>query len=186
MFYEIPAALNDEIDRLASTIARYITGRIDADALKVQRVPFGCYEQRQNGTYMLRVRCPGGALTPGQLRMIAAVSTRNGRDSIHVTTRQEFQIHDLTLGDVIPTMRQLLTVNLSTRGGGGNTVRNVILSSDAGIATREAFDPSPFCFALTSRLMSEPDSWALRGSSRSRSRTQRTTRPALNSTTWDS
>ena len=110
---------------------------------------------------MLRVRCPGGAVAPRQLRTIAAVSKKYGRDSIHVTTRQEFQIHDLRLEDVIPAMRQLLAVGLATRGGGGNTVRNIVVSPDAGISADEVFDPSSFALALTSRLISEPDSWTL-------------------------
>lgn len=161
MFYEIPSTLKDEIEQLDLHVQRYLAGSIDSDALRVQRVPFGCYEQRKTGTFMLRVRCPGGAVTPRQLRMIAAISKKYGRDSIHVTTRQEFQIHDLRLEDVIPAMRQLLTVGLATRGGGGNTVRNIIVSSNAGISADEVFDPSPFAFALTSRLISEPDSWTL-------------------------
>lgn len=161
MFYEIPASLTEEINQLELQIQRYLAGLIDGEALKAQRVPFGCYEQRQNGTYMLRIRCPGGAITPRQLRMIAAVSKTYGRDSIHVTTRQEFQIHDVRLEDVIPAMRQLLAVGLTTRGGGGNTVRNIIVSSDAGISVDEVFDPSALAFALTSRLIAEPDSWTL-------------------------
>ena len=161
MFYEIPSTLKDEIEQLDLHVQRYLAGSIDSDVLRVQRVPFGCYEQRENGTYMLRIRCPGGAIALRQLRMIAVVSKKYGRDSIHVTTRQEFQIHDLRLEDVIPAMRQLLTVGLGTRGGGGNTVRNIIVSSDAGISADEVFDPSPFVFALTSRLISEPDSWTL-------------------------
>lgn len=161
MFYDIPSALNDEIDQLTFYVERYLAGQIDAEALRVQRVPFGCYEQRKNGTYMLRIRCPGGAITPRQLRMIAALSKTYGRDSIHITTRQEFQIHDLKLEDVIPAVRRLLTVGLATRGGGGNTVRNIVVSSEAGISADEVFDPSPFAFAMTSRLMSEPDSWTL-------------------------
>lgn len=161
MFYEIPGNLYGEIDEFESVVQRHLAGEIDGESLKVRRVPFGCYEQRQNGTYMLRVRCPGGAITPRQLRMLAAVSKAYGRDSIHVTTRQEFQIHDLKLENVIPAMRLLLAVGLSTRGGGGNTVRNIVVSSDAGISADEVFDPSPFAFALTSRLINEPDSWVL-------------------------
>ena len=161
MFYEIPPTLKNEIDQLDVEIQHYLAGLIDHEALKVGRVPFGCYEQRENGTFMLRVRCPGGAVTPHQLRMIAAVSKTYGRDSIHVTTRQEFQIHDLTLENVIPAMRRLLTVGLATRGGGGNTFRNIVVSSDAGISADEVFDPSPFAFALTSRLINQPDSWTL-------------------------
>src|SRR5208282_2717541 len=134
---------------------------LDAASLKARRVPFGCYEQRKDGAYMLRIRCPGGALTPSQLRTIATLSSRYGAGHIHVTTRQEFQIHDLKLEDVVPVMRQLLNAGLTTRGGGGNTVRNIILSPDAGVSPDEVFDPSPYAFALTSHLIAQPNSWVL-------------------------
>lgn len=161
MFYDIPTTLNDEINELDSMIQRYMAGDLDAESLKGRRVPFGCYEQRETGKYMLRIRCPGGALTPGQLFTIAMLSSKYGSDFIHITTRQEFQIHDLKLTDVVPVVRQLRGVELATRGGGGNTVRNITVSADAGVAPDEAFDPSPQAFALTSRLIAEPDSWAL-------------------------
>jgi sulfite reductase (ferredoxin) len=161
MFYKIPDNLSAELDELDSYIARYQRGEIDAATLKVRRVPFGCYEQRQDGTYMVRVRTTGGALTPHQLRAIAETSVRYGNESIHVTTRQEFQIHNVALGNVLSVMRELLLVGLSSRGGGGNTVRNVLISPDAGVGIDEAFDPSPYAFALTSRLIAESDSWLL-------------------------
>ena len=161
MFYQIPSQLHDEIEELNAYILRHQAGELDAESLKVQRVPFGCYEQRDSGTYMLRIRCPGGALTPAQLLAISTLSEQFGRNSIHITTRQEFQIHDLKLENVVPIMRELLKVNLATRGGGGNTVRNILVSGDAGISADEVFDPSPFAFALTSRLIAEPDSWTL-------------------------
>ncbi len=161
MYYDIPVTLWDEVDELESFVQRHLDGRLDAASLKARRVPFGCYEQRQNGAYMLRIRCPGGALTPTQLRTIATLSNRYGAGHIHVTTRQEFQIHDLKLEDVVPVMRQLMDGGLATRGGGGNTVRNIILSPDAGVSPDEAFDPSPYTFALTSFLIAQPNSWAL-------------------------
>ena len=71
MFYRIPDTLQTELEELNSYIARYQRGEIDAASLKVRRVPFGCYEQRQDGTYMVRIRTTGGALTPTQLRSIA-------------------------------------------------------------------------------------------------------------------
>jgi sulfite reductase (ferredoxin) len=161
MFYKIPANLPAELDELDSYIARFQRGDIDAATLKVRRVPFGCYEQREDGTYMVRIRTTGGALTPVQLRSIAEISSRYGSDAIHITTRQEFQIHDIALGDVLVVMRELLKAGLASRGGGGNTVRNVLVSPDAGVGIDEVFDPSPHAFALTSRLIAEPDSWLL-------------------------
>ncbi len=161
MFYDIPATLSEEIDELEAFVRRYLEGNTDAESLKVRRVPFGCYEQRENGKYMLRIRCPGGALMPLQLCTIAELSKTHGRNSLHITTRQEFQIHDLKLTDVVPIMRQLMSVGLATRGGGGNTVRNIMLSSDAGVTSDEAFDASPYVLALTSRLIAQPNSWTL-------------------------
>jgi len=161
MFYKIPDALTSELEELDTYIARYRRGEIDAASLKVRRVPFGCYEQRQDGTYMVRIRTTGGALTPLQLRSIAEISSRYGRNAIHITTRQEFQIHDVALENVLVVMRELLNAGLASRGGGGNTVRNVLVSPDAGVGIEEVFDPSPYAFALTSRLIAEPDSWLL-------------------------
>ncbi len=160
MFYDLPATLEAEIDELESLIEKYRQGLLDAAFLKVYRVPFGCYEQRRDGSYIVRIRAIGGAVTTGQLQAIAWLSGQYDAEAVHITSRQEFQIHDVALGNVIPAMRGLLNAGFSTRGG-GNMVRNIILSPDAGIATDEVFDPSPYAFALTSLLITEPDSWAL-------------------------
>lgn len=161
MFYKVPENLASELEELDSFIERYRSGELDAATLKVRRVPFGCYEQRIDGSYMVRIRTTGGALTPRQLRTIAEISARYGNPAIHVTTRQEFQIHDIALENILPVMRELLQVGLAARGGGGNTVRNVLVSPDAGVGLDEVFDPSPYAFALTSRLIAESDSWML-------------------------
>ncbi len=161
MFYDIPATLPGELDELESYIGKYGRGELDAASLKARRVPFGCYEQRKDGTYMVRIRTTGGALTPAQLQVIGSLSQQYGSEAIHITTRQEFQIHDVALENVVPVMRALCAAGLSTRGGGGNTVRNIMISPDAGVSNDEVFDPSPYAFALTSRLISEPDSWVL-------------------------
>jgi sulfite reductase (ferredoxin) len=161
MPYKIPLSLPEEIDELESLIAKYRAGALDAASLKARRVPFGCYEQRKDGTYMVRARTTGGALTPAQLRAIAVVSDKYGSNAIHITTRQEFQVHEIALENVIAVMRELLAAGLATRGGGGNTVRNIMISPDAGVSPDEVFDPSPYAFALTSRLISQSDSWVL-------------------------
>ncbi|MGD0860440.1 MAG: hypothetical protein ABR912_14140 [Terracidiphilus sp.] len=82
MFYTIPDNLSAELDELDSYIARYQRGEIDAATLKVRRVSFGCYEQREDGTYMVRIRTTGGALTPLQLRAIAENPGRHGSNSL--------------------------------------------------------------------------------------------------------
>jgi len=160
-FYNIPSELKSEIDSLEKMILDVKAGKLSAQELKPRRVPMGVYEQRKNDTYMMRIRTPGGAVTPQQLLRIAEASRRWGSSYFHVTTRQEFQIHYVALENVIPAMRFLLEAGLSTRGGGGNTVRNIVSSVDSGIDPLEVFDVSPFAAALTSQMISESDSWTM-------------------------
>ncbi|MEK6558222.1 MAG: hypothetical protein AABZ14_07990, partial [Candidatus Margulisiibacteriota bacterium] len=60
----LPENLDQEINELDEHIRRYQSGLIPSTELKARRVPFGVYEQRQADTYMVRVRCPGGVITP--------------------------------------------------------------------------------------------------------------------------
>ncbi|MDM7995041.1 MAG: sulfurtransferase TusA family protein [Acidobacteriota bacterium] len=161
MFYKLPPQLEAEISELESRIEDVKSGRLKPAELKAHRVPFGVYEQRKSDTYMMRIRCTGGAVTPFQLRAAAQLAQANGSSILHITTRQELQLHDIALDAIIPIMRELIKVQLSTRGGGGNTVRNIVASPSAGVDPEEPFDVSPYLFALTSRLMEEPDSWLL-------------------------
>jgi sulfite reductase (ferredoxin) len=161
MFYELPPQLEMEIAELEKRIEDANSGRMKPAELKAYRVPFGVYEQRKSRTYMVRVRCPGGAVTPAQLRAVALLAQQFGAPIVHITTRQELQLHDILLDDIIPIIRTLKDAGLSTRGGGGNTVRNIVASPSSGADPREPFDISPYAFALTSRFMAEPDSWLL-------------------------
>lgn len=161
MQYRLPSNLPAEIDELERLIGAFKDGRLSGDDLKSRRVPFGVYEQRTKGTYMVRVRCAAGAITPVQLRKAAHLAARYATGRLHVTTRQELQVHDVRLDDVPTIIRELATVGLSSRGGGGNTVRNVTASWDSGVAVGEVFDVAPAAVELTSRLIERGDSWLL-------------------------
>ena len=161
MFYNLPQQLEMEMAELEKKIQDAISGRMKLEELKSHRVPFGVYEQRKCHTYMMRMRCPGGAVTPRQLRTAAQLAQKFGSATLHITTRQELQLHDILLHNIIPIMRTLKDAGLATRGGGGNTVRNITASPSAGADPGEPFDVSPHVFALTSRLLAEANSWLL-------------------------
>lgn len=159
--YNLPSNLDDEISKLETLIDRHKRGEVSSVELKAHRVPFGVYEQREPDTYMVRIRCAAGFVTPSQLEGIAALSLRYGAGQIHLTTRQELQIHYVKLDNIINVIRGLGELGLASRGGGGNTVRNVTAQEDAGIDRSELFDVSPYAISLTTRLISEEDSWTL-------------------------
>lgn len=159
--YVLPDNLDDEISQLEALLSKYKTGKASAVELKAHRVPFGVYEQREAGTYMMRIRCAAGAVIPGQLKQISLIASKYGINDIHITSRQELQLHYVKLDDIIPIIKELKQSGLSTRGGGGNTVRNITAQEDAGIDSQEEFDVTPYAFALTTRFISESDSWNL-------------------------
>jgi sulfite reductase (ferredoxin) len=80
---------------------------------------------------------------------------------LHLTSRQDLQLHDLKLEQVPALLRKLAAVGLSTRGGGGNTVRNIMASVEAGSTPDEPFDVGPWLDALTNAVIREADSWTL-------------------------
>lgn len=159
--YSLPANIDADIAKLESLIADFKGGKITAAELKAHRVPFGVYEQREADTYMVRVRCPGGCITPEQLECVADLSNKYSNGTLHITTRQEVQIHYVKLDDVISVMKELRKYDLAARGGGGNTVRNILSDERAGISNSEAFDVTPYTIELTDRLIAEEDSWTL-------------------------
>ncbi|MDG5815174.1 sulfurtransferase TusA family protein [Chitinispirillales bacterium ANBcel5] len=159
--YTIPDSLDEEIEELELLIKKFSSGDITEGELKARRVPFGIYEQRRRGTYMVRIRCAAGVITPSQLRGVSLIALKYASGLLHVTTRQEIQIHDVVLDDLIAIVRELRSIGLSTRGGGGNTVRNVIAPWNAGIDSGEVFDVTPYAVALTSAITKRSDSWLL-------------------------
>lgn len=160
-FYQLPGNTSEEIDVIETAIGDFKQGQLHPVKFRALRVPFGIYEQREKNTFMIRIRSTGGGATPEQLLRVAGLAREYGKPIIHITTRQEMQLHDINLDDTPTIMRELMKVGLSSRGGGGNTIRNVIASFDSGINPEEVFDVTPHAVALSSQLIGEPDSWNL-------------------------
>jgi sulfite reductase (ferredoxin) len=159
--YTLPNTLSDDIKYFGSLIDDFLGGTLEPIKFKAIRVPMGIYEQRKDGTYMIRIRCAGGFITPFQLKRVAEIAHRHNSNLLHITTRQEIQIQNLDLRETLAILQNLKEIGLSSKGGGGNTVRNVMVSIDSGIAHDEVFDVTPYAFNLTSKLIAEPDSFTL-------------------------
>lgn len=159
--YIIPKSLITDIQYNQRLIEQFKKGEISGARLKSNRVPMGIYEQRQDGHYMLRIRCTGGLITPRQLQRVAEVAQQVNCSHIHITTRQEVQIHDVSIDQATPALLSLQKEGLATQGGGGNTIRNMLVNEQGGINNRQTFDPYPYAIGLTTRLIAEKDSWSM-------------------------
>ncbi len=106
---------------------------------------------------MQRIKIPFGGLTPAQLEALADVAEEYSDGILHVTTRQDFQLHFVHIEDTPAIMRRLAAVGITTREACGNSVRNVTACPLSGICRTEAFDVTPYAKALTFFLLGHPD-----------------------------
>ena len=160
-YYQLPVTLSAELDEFEKDLQASRQGQIDPVVFKAIRVSHGVYEERLGKSYMVRVRCAAGGLTPVQLVTVSELSQSYGAGKLHFTTRQEVQIHGIKHVDIIAVLHALKEIGLSSRGGGGNTIRNILTPDDSGVSPAEAFDVDPYAVALTSRMIAEEDSWNL-------------------------
>ena len=119
---------------------------------------WGLYHDKPKiGTFMLRVKLPGGIMRPDQLRAIGEISNLHGRGSGELTTRQNIQLHYLELASLPDVFARLDAVGVTSAGACGDTVRNITGCPVAGIAHDELFDPTPVLEAAAERFYGSPD-----------------------------
>ena len=137
------------------------SGKITKDDFKGIRVPFGVYEQRERETYMVRVKTYGGEIEPKQLGILADYADKYANNQLHITTRGGIQLHYTKLDDLCEILENLHSIGLTSRGGGGATVRNINADILSNIAPDCVFDVIPYANALTSKMLGLKDSFHL-------------------------
>ncbi|HEX9188906.1 MAG TPA: nitrite/sulfite reductase [Vicinamibacteria bacterium] len=143
-----------DIDEFVATLDRYERGEITPDEWRAFRLVRGTYGQRQAGdAQMLRIKIPQGILDGPQLLALAEVAERHSRGFLHLTTRQNVQLHFLRLHEVELVMRSVAEAGLTTREACGSSVRNITACPYAGVAEDEVFDVTPYAEALTRYLL---------------------------------
>lgn len=150
-----PVVENDIID-LADKISKFKNLQIDEEKFRALRLARGVYGQRQPGVQMIRIKIPYGKMSFRQLRRIADLSDEYASSKLHATTRQDIQIHYVSLDKTPELWAKLEQDNITLREACGNTVRNVTASDKAGIDPKEPFDVSPYAHAIFEYFLRNP------------------------------
>ena len=103
--------------------------------------------------FMMRIGMPNGFLTSAQLRVIADIAKKHGRNLADITTRQNIQLHWLTIEALPEIVDALDAIGLSPRGACGDVVRNVTGCPLAGIDAEEIIDASPIAREVARTLI---------------------------------
>ena len=182
---KIPAGMAEEIDAFETQIHLRKQGKMDEKLFAETRLRRGAYGQRYDngqrfdGTQtqqllfpehetkgpdtfwhapgMMRIKIPFGGLTAAQMEVLADLAEEYSEEILHITTRQDFQIHFIHIEDTPDLMRRLSAVGITTREACGNSVRNVTACPLSGVCRTETFDVTPYAQAIMSFLLGHPD-----------------------------
>ncbi|NOX62183.1 MAG: nitrite/sulfite reductase [Chloroflexi bacterium] len=183
---QMPPEWAEEIDRFEGQMELRRQNKIDEKVFAESRLRRGAYGQRyDNGQRhdgvrsralaypdpeitkgpdtlwhapgMQRIKIPFGGLTPEQLEVIADLADEYSNGVLHVTTRQDFQLHFVHIEDAPDLMRRLAAVGITTLEACGNVVRNVTACHRAGVCRTETFDVTPYAKALAFFLLGHDD-----------------------------
>ena len=182
----IPEDLSAEIDTFEAQIEQKKQGQIDDRVFAETRLRRGVYGQRyDNGQRfdgqvtkplhypsddllkgpdtvwdapgMQRIKIPYGGLTTDQMDVLADIAEEYSDGILHITTRQDIQIHYVHIEDTPDLMRRLAAVDITTREACGNSIRNVTACPLSGVCHTETFDVTPYSHALAQFLLGHPD-----------------------------
>ncbi|MBJ2123041.1 HEPN domain-containing protein [Flavobacterium sp. IB48] len=145
-----------EIIELEKKIHLFRGGKIDDERFRSLRLARGIYGQRQEGVQMIRIKLPYGKVTSEQLVRITQVSDEYSTGRLHITTRQDIQIHYVSLDRTPELWADLAKDDITLREACGNTVRNITGSELAGVDVNEPFDVSPYAHGLFQYLLRNP------------------------------
>ncbi len=145
-----------DIIELATKIQEFKDGKVDEEKFRSLRLARGVYGQRQPGVQMIRIKLPYGKVASNQLRRISDVSDEYSRGRLHITTRQDIQIHYVDLDRTPELWAELEKDNVTLREACGNVVRNVTASETAGFDVNEPFDIQPYAHAIFEEFLRNP------------------------------
>lgn len=112
----------------------------------------GLYPQVQEGYWLQRVRIAGGVLTAEQWRALADLAGRyTPQTPLHLTTRQDVEIHDLRAEQIPALQADLAVAGLTGLGACGDTLRNITVCPCAGVVTG-SMDLHPLAVRLQEQL----------------------------------
>ncbi|TVR15597.1 MAG: nitrite/sulfite reductase [Planctomycetota bacterium] len=182
---QIPETLGNEIDVFERQMDLRKAGKMDEKVFAETRLRRGAYGQRYDnghrhdgkqqrnlafptermkgpGTYwdapgMIRIKIPYGGVTARQMEVMGELAEEYADSILHITTRQDIQLHFLHIEDTPDLMRRLAAVGITTREACGNSVRNITGCPLAGVCNTEAFDTTPYTEALFKFLLGHKD-----------------------------
>ena len=112
----------------------------------------GVCSQASDGHFLVRARTRG-TLGTEAARTLAGLARRHSDGRVHLTTRQQVELHDVPAREVTEVRERLRAAGLDPTSTCGHTVRGVTTCPDAGVSAEEPFDCTSDAARLTDSLL---------------------------------
>jgi sulfite reductase (ferredoxin) len=142
------------VEEFKEKLQQYSEGKLDN--LKSFSSIMGIYKEGPKDTYMVRARIPGGVIKLDQLKAISEIAEKYEGIKIRFTTRQDIQFHSVKIEYISDVLDDLLKCGLTTKGAGGDGIRNIACSPLSGVARDEIFDVTPYMKEVSNYMMKDP------------------------------
>lgn len=183
---KMPPKWAEEIDTFETQMALRCQNKLDEKVFAELRLRRGAYGQRYDNGFrhdgkqtqeipfphttltkgpevkwdapgMQRIKIPYGGMNGDQMEVLADIAEEYADCILHVTTRQDFQLHFISIDDTPDMHRRLASVNIPVREACGNSVRNVTACPLAGVCRDEAFDVTGHANETAMYFLGHPD-----------------------------
>src|ERR1700680_3313643 len=121
---EISGAISDEDQQLVKFHGMYLQDDRDLRAERRRKKMEAAF------AFMIRVRIPGGVLTPSQYLALGEISRLYAGNTMRITTRQTIQLHGVIKSNLKATIARLDAALLTTIAACGDVNRNVLFHSN--------------------------------------------------------
>ena len=128
------------LDLDLATVTASGFGAIGPDDLYRLKTYGLCSPRKKEEDFMIRIRVPGGAVTAAQAVRVAELAAGHAGGWVHLSTRQNFELHMVGAEDGPVILEELERIGLTTRSACGDTIRNLATCECTGFCPSQVVD----------------------------------------------
>jgi sulfite reductase (NADPH) hemoprotein beta-component len=149
---DVTGAISEDDGQLVKFHGMYLQDDRDLRAERTKKKLEKAY------SFMIRLRLPGGVVTPKQWLVLDDIATTYANGSLRATTRQTFQYHGVIKSNLKRTMRAIDSALLDTIAACGDVNRNVLAATNPhqSGAHKAAYDLAK---AISDELLPRTGAW---------------------------
>ncbi|MRJ03196.1 MAG: ferredoxin--nitrite reductase [Epsilonproteobacteria bacterium] len=119
---------------------------------------FGLFDKHEftPERFMLRVRIPGGRLTPEQAVCLGEVAREFGQDTVDLTTRMQVELRHIRIEDLPEIFQRFERVGITTYQTGIDNLRNIVTDPLDGLAFDNVLPSYPILLAMQELFLKRP------------------------------